>query len=277
MILWMQAFVVTVAAAAALCLGRFYFARSYRRAVWGGLAAVGWLSFVLTAHLVHLNSTYSGFDWVAGSRNKFLLIGFAVCFGLLGPIPYLNRRWKKIFTASVLIVFLGIFLGLPFFVPALYSRSLMNLPGYLDEDGVCRQSTSFTCGPAAAVTALKKIGLEASESQIAVVSGTIPAVGTGMWDLSRGLQKLFSPEQLECRYARADSLEDLPQGEVILAVLRQTFWLDHCVAVLKITPENVIVADPSNGLCSLPRQVFEASWRKTAIVLSRPKTCSAGL
>ncbi|HOK67665.1 MAG TPA: cysteine peptidase family C39 domain-containing protein [Anaerohalosphaeraceae bacterium] len=277
MILWMQALVAAAAAAAALCLGRFYFARTYRRAVWGGLASIGWLAFVVTAHLVHLNSTYSGFDWVAGSRNKFLLIGFAVCFGLLGPIPYLNRRWKKVFTASVLTVFLAIFLGLPFLVPALYSPHLWNLPGCIDEDGVCRQSTSFTCGPAAAVTALKKMGLEASEAQIAVVSGTIPAVGTGMWDLCRGLQKLFPPEQLECRYARAGSLEDLPEGQVILAVLRQTFWLDHCVAILEITPETVLFADPSNGLCSLPRRVFEASWRKTAIVLARPEEHSADL
>ncbi|MEJ5260323.1 MAG: cysteine peptidase family C39 domain-containing protein [Anaerohalosphaeraceae bacterium] len=277
MILWMQALVVVITAAAALSLGRFYFARTYQRAVWGGLAAIAWLAFVLTAHLVHLNTTYSGLDWVAGSRNKFLLIGFALCYGLLGPIPHLNRPWKKTFTLSMLMVFLLIFLGLPFLVPPLYSHRLRRMPVYLDENGVCRQSTSFTCGPAAAVTALKTLGLEATEYQIAVAAGTIPAVGTGMWDLCQGLQKLFGPEQLLCRYVRTESLDDLPDGQVILAVLRQTFWLDHCVAVLDITPETVVFADPSNGLCSLPRRTFEASWRKTALVLARPESPRADL
>jgi hypothetical protein len=273
----MQVLVVSAAAGSALCIGRFYFARSYRRAVWGGLASIGWLAFVLTAHLVHFHSTSAGFDWVAGSRNKFLLIGFAVCFGLLGPIPYLNRMWKKAFTLAVLILFLAVFIGLPFFVPAFYSWRSPDRPDCFDENGICRQSTSFTCGPAAAVTALKKIGLDASESQIAQAAGTIPAVGTGMWDLAQGLQKLFGPEQLKCRYARADSLDLLPEGQVALAVIRQTFWMDHCVAILKITPGEVIFADPANGLSSLPRTAFEASWRKTAIVLSRPDFRSAGI
>lgn len=274
---WIQAVIVAAVTAIGLGLGRFYFARSYRRAVWGGLAAAGWIGFVLTAHLIHILSTYSGMDWVSASRSKFLLIGFAVCFGMLGPLHYLNRPWKKNLTFSVLMGFLVLFIGIPFLGPALLNHRIRTLDTFIDSDGICRQSTSFTCGPAAAVTALKQIGLDASEAQIARVSGTIPAIGTGMWDLYQGLRKLYPPDELQCRYFRSESLEGLPSGQPVLVVMQETFWMDHCVVVLRFTDTSVTIADPTNGLRILPRRLFETFWRKTAIILRRPDFQSAGL
>jgi len=274
---WMQAVLVLSAASAGLGLGWFYFARTYRRAVWGAVAAVGWLAIVLTAHFAHLFSTFGGLDWIAASRNKFLFIGFALCFGMVGPLPHLNRRWKQAFTLAVLAIFAVLFIGIPFVGPAVFEEQISRLPTHLDQNGICRQSTSFTCGPAAAVSVLHRLGLEASEGEIARASGTAPALGTGIWDLYQGLRRLYPPEQLQCRYLRAGSLAHLPDGEFILAVIRETFWLDHCVAILEIRPTSVIFADPVNGLSILPRSAFEACWRKSAIVLRRPDLHTAGL
>jgi predicted double-glycine peptidase len=50
---------------------------------------------------------------------------------------------------------------LPFLVPALIKERLSNLTTRLDSNGICYQSTDYTCGPAAAVTALRRLGLQA--------------------------------------------------------------------------------------------------------------------
>jgi hypothetical protein len=51
----------------------------------------------------------------------------------------------------------------PFLAPAFNRGYLAGLKTRIDADGVCRQSSEYTCGPAAAVTALRKLGLPAEE------------------------------------------------------------------------------------------------------------------
>jgi hypothetical protein len=48
----------------------------------------------------------------------------------------------------------------------------------VDGDGVCRQSSHYTCGPASAVTVLRKLGLPAEEGEIAILSHTSALTGT---------------------------------------------------------------------------------------------------
>lgn len=272
---WNQAIVVMAVAGSGIALGRFYFGRSYKRALGGAFAAIGWIAFLLTAHFLHLFTLYSGLDWIAASRSKYVLICFAVCLGLISPLRYLHGLWKRLLTVGVLAGFLVFFAGLPFVGPAVYQKQIQNLPTHLDSRGLCRQSRPYTCGPAAAVTALHHLGLEASEAQIAQAAGTAPWLGTCSWDLYRALDRLYPEEELRCRYERFKSINQLPVGAFTLAVMREGFLMDHCVTILKITPTDVLLADPSAGLRIMPRAAFESAWRKTAIVLSQPQVSVA--
>jgi predicted double-glycine peptidase len=272
---WNQTILVMAVAGSGIALGRLYFGRSYKRAVSGSFAAIGWILFLLTAHFLHLYTLYSGLDWIAASRSKYILICFAVCLGLVSPLRYLSSPWKRTLTVGVLACFLLLFAGLPFAGPAVYQKQIQNLPTHLDTRGLCRQSLSYTCGPAAAVTALRQLGLEASESQIAAAAGTAPWLGTSSWDLYRAIDRLYPEDQLHCRYERFQSLDQLPGGSFSLAVMREGFLMDHCVTILKITPSEVLLADPSAGLRIMPRAEFQAAWRHTAIVLSRPQVSVA--
>ncbi len=268
---WNQTILVAAVAASGIALGQLYFSRSYKRAVSGALAAIGWIGFLLIAHLLHQNTLCSKLDWIAASRSKYVLICFAICLGLVSPLRYLNRRYKKTLTLVILTCFLLLFIGLPFAGPAIMQRQIQNLPTQLDSEGLCRQSLPYTCGPAAAVCALRQLRLEACESQIAQAAGTAPLLGTYSWDLYRALDRIYPKDQLQCRYGRFQSLDQLPNGSFSLAVMREGFLMDHCVAILKITPSEVFLADPSAGLRILSRLEFQNAWRHTAIVLTRPQ------
>jgi predicted double-glycine peptidase len=54
-----------------------------------------------------------------------------------------------------------------------------------------------------------------------------------------------------------------------LAVVRDAFLLDHCVAVLDVSDLTVVIADPVLGKQLMSHEQFERMWRFTGIVLQR--------
>lgn len=64
---------------------------------------------------------------------------------------------------------------------ALVQAQLRSLPTRVDPDGVCLQNTPYTCGPAAAVTALRRLRLPAEESELAKLAFISP----GDWNRAR--------------------------------------------------------------------------------------------
>jgi len=141
-----------------------------------------------------------------------------------------------------------------------------------DNNGVCRQTTNYTCGPAAAVTALGKLGLRADEGELAVLSYSSPVIGTLPACLTSALQDRYSADGLRCQYRRFESIDQLRNAGVTLAVVRDAFLLDHCIAVLDVSDDAVIVADPVTGRRLIPYEQFEKIWRFCGIVLQRNLT-----
>lgn len=264
---WYEAAVVTLIALAGLLLGGLAFNRTYRTAVAGSVISVGIIALLLLAHCLHVWTIYGGLDWIAAARLKYILIIFAICLGFTSPLGYLRRTWKWPLMCFVLPIFIALFIGLPFYGPAVMLPEIRSLPTRLDERGLCYQSRPYTCGPAAAVTALVSLGLPASESAIADAARTAPMLGTCPWDLYRALDRLYAPQGVVCRYGRYESIDDLPQHVRALAVMREGIWTDHCVAVLDADESSVLVGDPSEGLRRVSRLDFELAWRGTAITL----------
>ena len=127
----------------------------------------------------------------------------------------------------------------------------------------------MTCGPAAAVTALRKLGLRAYEGEIAVLSYTSPVTGTLPMCLYTALQNRYKDEGLECEYRQFDSIEQLNNGSVTLVVTRSAIFSDHCVAVLDVSDKMVTIADPGFGKRLMSHEQFKKIWRFSGIVLKR--------
>ncbi len=214
------------------------------------------------------------FCWITTGRVRFVVLSLAVSMGLTVSLSRLPRNFEKLLVCILMGVFVTWFSVLPFLVPALVRNHLSNLRTRLDSDGICRQTTYYTCGPAAAVTALGKLGLSAEEGEIAVLSYSSPVIGTLPACLSSALQNRYGAAGLKCKYRRFNSVDQLRNSDVTLVVVKDAFLTDHCIAVLEVSDHTVIVADPVTGTKSIPREQFEEIWRFTGIVLERDSSQS---
>jgi len=214
------------------------------------------------------------FSWVTTGRVKFIILSLAATMGLTVLLSRLPRKCEKLLVCALMVMVVTWFLVLPFLVPAFIKDRLSNIKTRLNSQGICFQSTNYTCGPAAAVTALGKLGLSADEGELAILSHTSPVAGTLPACLSSALQSRYGAAGLKCQYRHFDSIEQLRNAGVTLAMVRDTFLLDHCLAVLEVSDRTVTAADPVAGTKLMSHEQFEKIWRFSGIVLKRDHTRS---
>jgi hypothetical protein len=194
--------------------------------------------------------------------------------GLTTPLSRLPYKFEKVAIYILMVVVVVWFSVLPFLVPALIEGYLANLTTRLDSNGICFQTTGYTCAPAAAVTALRKLGLPAQEGEIAILSHTSPVTGTLPGCLQAALQNRYGDEGLRCQYRHFDSIRQLKDAGLTLAVVKSAFLSDHCIAVLEVSDKMITIADPAGGKRLLSHKQFEEIWRFSGIVLKRDSTQS---
>lgn len=214
------------------------------------------------------------FSWIVASRSRLVVLALAITLGLPTLVPRLPRRWEKVVVYLAMTSLLLWSSILPFLAPALLQDRLANLETTIDANGVCLQTTGYTCGPAAAVTALRRLGLPADEGEIAVLSHASPMTGTFPVSLCKALQNRYAADGLRCRYRPFGSISELRDSGITLAVVKDALLVDHCVAVLDISDTTVTVADPRSGVRPMSREKFEAIWRFCGIVLTRDLSSS---
>jgi hypothetical protein len=271
---WLETIGIILVALLGVFLGKL-FSRP-RKAYW--IAGYS-LSFLLILFLVitrYSNSLAFAplFVGITAGRAKFVIFSLAVTMGLTTPLSRLPYKFEKVAIYILMVMVVVWFSVLPFLVPALIEGRLANLTTRLDSNGICFQTTDYTCAPAAAVTALRKLGLPAQEGEIAILSHTSPVTGTLPGCLQAALQNRYSDEGLRCQYRRFDSIAQLKDAGLTLAVVKSAFLSDHCIAVLEVSDRMITVADPVAGKRSLSHKQFEEIWRFSGIVLKRDSTPS---
>jgi Peptidase C39 family len=269
---WAETIGVILVAFLGILLGRLF--SRFRTPYWilGYLLPAGLIAMLALVRFDNALAFVRPFVWIAAGRAKFVTLSLAVSMGLTVPLSRLPRKWEQFSVCVIMAGFVTWFSVLPFLVPALIKGQLEHLRTRFDSKGVCRQTTDYTCGPAAAVTALEKLGLPATEGELAVLSYSSPVTGTLPSCLSAALQKKYGPEGLRCRYRHFDSIEQLRNAGLTLAVVKEAFMLDHCIAVLGVSDDAVAVADPVTGTRRIPYRQFEKMWRYCGIVLHRTST-----
>ncbi len=266
---WLETIGVVLVALFGIFLGRLF--SRFRGPYW----MVGYfLSLLVVAALLASRCAGSlgfmrSFAWVSAGRVKFVILCLAATVGITTPLSRLPRRSEKIIVCILMAVVVVWFSICPFLVPALIRGHLLNLRTRVDSMGVCYQTTNYTCAPAAAVTALRRLGLTAEEGEIAVLSRTSPVAGTLPWCLYKALMDRYGADGLECQYRQFDSVGQLKEAAVTLAVVKDVFLSDHCVAVLDVSDRTVTVADPVGGRKLLSYEQFESIWRFSGISLRR--------
>jgi hypothetical protein len=168
----------------------------------------------------------------------------AAGLGLLGGMLQANRpswpRMRKLTSAFGIPILFTFALCAPYLKPVLRP---LHLPAMTNEatDGVCRQSTPSTCGPASAVTLAKLAGVELDEHQLARECFTSQG-GTENWYLARALQRHgLKTEFLEL----PSNTEEFPHPAIAGVTL--SYGTGHFIPILGKEGSNYIVGDTMQG------------------------------
>ncbi len=207
--------------------------------------------------------------WMVTGELRLATLAFAITMGLTTSLLHLPRKSEKVIACILMVVLVARFSVSPFIAPDLLKNDLSNLKTTIDPNGICYQSRNYTCGPAAAVTALNKLGFDAEEGEIAILARSSPTTGTLPEHLYATLQNLYGYKGLRCQYRHFDSIAQLKGKGITLAVIKDTFLTNHCVVVMEVSDQTVVIADPVFGKLNMSHEQFEKIWRFSGIVLKR--------
>jgi hypothetical protein len=143
---------------------------------------------------------------------------------------------------------------------------LSSLRGRVDSTGVCRQTSGYSCAPAAAAALLHHHGVAADEREMAELCLTRPGIG-GSSDcgIMRGLRRKLG-DGWEVRIS-APSIDGIATPSLVMVEL--TWLVGHCILVERVEPDRVLVNDPLAGRYSETRESFERRWLGQAIRIGR--------
>jgi predicted double-glycine peptidase len=217
----------------------------------------------LEQHLLALSPDYIYFAGWGGPISILMVFALAV------RLP----RWRmRRLAATLLLLMMPVFMWSNLMV---YTIPDYNMPARFDEDGVCRQTTDYSCGPAAALTMLKPLGRELSEGEMARLSLLRPNQGVTLLELSRGINLALGDGQYRATIERR-RLEDLASERMpFLAEIRRAGTAEHCVAVLAVADDVLILGDPAYGKRLISRREFESQW--SGLIIAVRTTVPTGL
>lgn len=266
---WIESVAVTLLAAAGVLLGRWF---SRLPKPWWTFGYFIPLALIVIYGLASRNPALAldpPISWMMMGRNKFAVIGFVATMVLTTPLSRLPGKRSRAYVAALMIVVVSLMSVWPFLAPAFNRTYLSRLETRLDADGICLQSNDYNCGPAAAVTALRRLGFPAEEGEIAILAHTSTATGTPPDILARALKERYTKDGLDSEYRVFRSVEELKEAGLTLAVIKYSFMLDHYVTVLEFADDQVVVGNPLKGRLALTREEFEKRWRFVGVVLRR--------
>jgi len=266
---WLETFGVLGLGAVGVVLGRWF----------SRLPNPYWLSgyFIPLALILLIGLAYRfralefapPFSWLMAGRTEFALTALIGTMVLTTPLSRLPQRRDRLVISILMVWVVFLVSAWPFLAPAFNRDKLASLKTRIDADGVCLQNTDYTCGPAAAVTALRRLGVGADEGEIARLCNTSTAMGTPPDILCRALQKRYGADGLVFEYRHFKSVAGLKQPGYTLALIKFAFLLDHYATVLAVDEQTITLGDPLAGKETLTHAEFEKKWRQVGVVVKR--------
>jgi len=207
------------------------------------------------------------FSWLVAGRRQFALLAPLTTMLLCTPLDRLGALRQRTLVGAFAICFMLVTAVWPFLDPALVRSQLEGLKTRLDNQGICLQQTDYTCGPAAAVTALRRLGLAGEEGELAILMHTSRAGGTQPGVMAAALGQHYAAQGLICKYRYFSSIEELPRDVPTVAVIKFGLMVDHYITILKVTDRQVIIGDPLDGARPLTHDEFRRLWRFCGVTM----------
>ncbi|MHC5083541.1 MAG: cysteine peptidase family C39 domain-containing protein [Planctomycetota bacterium] len=223
-----------IAAAGVIAFLGFKISR-HKRLIWMSAFFLGFAGVVSVLILNRMPDLFYRLPlfWFGEGRNEFIVMSLCLpfVFGIL--IPQLPHKRQQISVSVLMTLGTFYFLVPPFLEPALLYGQFQDQENQIIDD-VCFQQTNFTCGPAAAVTALAQLGIEANEGRIAIAAYSTRVWGTPATSLAGALEGLYRNEQVKCEVRRFAYVNEMKDCCPVIAIVKFRPMIDHYVTVLEI-------------------------------------------
>ncbi|MDQ7778802.1 MAG: cysteine peptidase family C39 domain-containing protein [Planctomycetota bacterium] len=247
--------------------------------VGGVFVVLGFVNLALSQHPEVTTKLFPFADYVFFSDWS----GFVAAFLSSASLGLARSRGDRI-RASVLS---GVLLLLAVMTYAWFFTEAPALKeSRFDPHGVCLQTADTTCGPACAVTVLKKSGIETTEKEMAELALSRKATGTRDLGLYRALKLKAAAAGLDVSFVKLNwnELQLVPKPCIIVCVydpdtplttgkelsLSWTPEVGHTVVYFGADVNGrAIIGEPDWGLERWPRWAFDALWTGHAIVVHR--------
>ena len=255
---------VVLLAGGGVFLGRWFSRRAGGAWAIGYAAGLGLAAAIAAPRWFPRIEGVAPFSWLMAGRTEFAAMALICTTLLTTPLGRLPQRRQRVAVAVFMVLFAVYFSLLPFLAPAFVYADLSRLATTVDRNGVCIQSNGYTCGPAAAVTVLRQVGVPAEEGALAIRAHATPFAGTPTDALCAAIGAEYG---VPCRTVYYEDIADLRGQAPFIAIITAGVMVDHYVAVLSVTEDEVTVGDPVRGLRTWTYEAFMDKWRKCAIIL----------
>jgi hypothetical protein len=255
---WLLFAVVLALSAACAALGAWLGGKSKRTAT---IAAAVGLSFLLLRLVLRFVPTLEyallPYDWYAVVRPWWAMPpGFIVL--ALGPRHMSTPLSRK--GVAVFAVLVGCVAVEQLWITARWDPATVK--GKVERDGVCMQTTDYTCGAASAVMLLDQVAkIRTDERDMAERSWTNALTGTDELCVCRGLRQKLEGTGREVVFEHADWPRLRALGRPAMATVAYSFMVDHWVVVLEVRDDEVVLMDPLAGRTRRPLDEFVKTWR----------------
>ena len=265
---WIESLGVSLLTASGFALGRW--SSRLPKPYWavGYLVSLPLVVAISLARRIPRLAFVPPFSWIMIGRVEFALLAVGSAVLLMTPLSRLPHRRQRVMVAALTVAFAGYFI-LPFVLPGVVRSRLAVLQTKMDRDGVCRQTTGYTCGPAATVTVLRGLGLEAEEGELAILAKATPVSGTQPDSLCSALRRRYGAAGLTCEFRHFRTVHELRDAGPAIVLVKFALLVDHYVAVLATTEDALLIGDPASGARTLSYAELEDIWRGYGVVLTR--------
>lgn len=266
---WLETIGVMMLGAAGVLLGRWFSRLTKPYWLLGYFIPLALILLIGLAYRFRALEFAPPFSRLMAGRSEFALTALIGTMVLTTPLSRLPRRRDRMVVSILMVWVVFSVSAWPFLAPAFNRDKLASLKTRIDADGVCLQNTDYTCGPAAVVTALRRLGVGADEGEIARLCNTSTAMGTPPDILCRTLQERYGADGLAFEYRPFKSVAELKQPGYTLALIKFAFLLDHYATVLEVDEQTITVGDPLTGKETLTHAEFAKKWRFVGVVVRR--------
>ncbi len=203
------------------------------------------------------------------STGMLMTLAIPMVVGPLFQFPLSRRLCCGIVFAAVMTMCQSGWME--FLAPAFARGELSRLETRISPSGVCLQGTGYTCGPAAAVTILRRHGFPAEESDLALLGKASEFTGTDGPGLVEAIERRFGQGGVKAESVCWRTVEELQRAENCIVVIRYDRNIDHWVALLEVTSDNVVMGDPISGRRIMKREKFAQEWTGEAVRFIFPR------